>query len=343
MNAVTRHESTAYFTRVPAGHLGLSLELLADVIREPAFRANEIEAERQVILEEIAMDEDSYEDLVFTALAAAVFPGHPLGREVAGTRESIATMTREDIAAFHARWYTPANIVVSAAGIVDHDEVVEAVTKRFGHLEGGARPTRTAPRAPSQPLAVLRRRSEQVHLAIGMPSLSLHDDDTWACDLTEQILGGGTSSRLFQSVREERGLAYSVYATTSAWSDTGQLVAYAGTASSRWEEVLALLQSELDRFAADGPSEEELDLARRYTEGSILLSGEGVPETMGQHGRNVLNHDRVITDDELLEHYRAVTLADVRRVIDRVLTGPRSVAVVGPVSKAAVARSLARS
>ena len=342
MNAVTRHESTAYFTRVPAGHLALSLDVLGEVIQSPSFRPHEVDAERQVILEEIAMDEDSYDDLVFTALAEAMFPDHPLGREVAGTRESIAAMTRDEIAAFHAQWYVPANIVVSVAGQVEHDEAVEAITKRFGDLAAGIRPTRTPPVGAPKPITVLRRRSEQVHIAIGVPALSLYDEDRWAGDVAEHILGGGTSSRLFRTIREERGLAYSVFSTVSEWSDAGQLAVYAGTAPSRWEEVLGLLQAELDRFVADGPTEAELGLAKRYIEGGVLLSAESVGETMAGLGRGVLHHDRVLTEEEVLEHYRAVTLADVNRVIERVLAGARrTVAVVGPVTKKDVERKIA--
>jgi predicted Zn-dependent peptidase len=341
MNAVTRHESTAYFTRVPAGHFDVSFDVLADVILEPAFRANEVEAERQVILEEIAMDEDAYEDLVFTALGAAMYPGHSIGREVAGTRPSIEAMTRQQIASFHAEWYHPANIVVSAAGVVDHDEVVELVTKRFGELDGGPRPTRTPPVRAGEPVTVMRRKCEQVHLAVGLRALSLYDDDRWTADVVEHLLGGGASSRLFQSIREERGLAYSVYAASAEWSDGGQLVVYAGTSPERWAEVLGLLQAELDRFAADGPTHDEMERTKRYLEGSVMLSAESIPETMAGLGRSVLNHDLVLSEQEHLDRYRAVTLDDVRRVTDRILTGPRTIAAVGPVTKKAVTNLVA--
>jgi len=342
MNAHTGREDTAYYTRLPAGHLALGLDILSDVILAPAFRPAEVEAERQVILEEISMDEDAHEDRVLTLLGAALFPGHPLGREVAGTRESIAAMTRDQIAGFHARWYRPANLVVSAAGVVDHDEVVDGVARRFGGVDGGERPTRVAPTKAAKPMSVLRRRSEQVHVAIGVRALSRYDDDRYALDVVDQILGGGTASRLFQSIREERGLAYSVYSFTSELSDTGELCVYAGTAPSRLDEVLGLLHDELARFTADGPTESELQVAKGYIEGSIQLAGESVAGEMSGIGRSLLYRDEVIDVDEQLARYRAITLADVRRVIDRVLTGaPRSIAVVGPVTKAEVERKIA--
>ncbi|MEN3272788.1 MAG: hypothetical protein V7636_1549 [Actinomycetota bacterium] len=341
MNAHTGREDTAYYTRLPSGHLTLGLDILSDVILAPAFRPSEIEAERQVILEEIAIDSDAYEDRVLTLLGAALFPGHPLGREVAGTRASIETMTREQIAGFHARWYRPANLVVSAAGAIDHDEVVDGVARRFGDVDGGEAPVRVAPTKAPKPLAVLRRRAEQVHIAIGMRGLSRHDDDRYALDVADQILGGGTASRLFQSVREERGLAYTVYSFTSELSDTGELGVYAGTAPGRFAEVIGLLQTELDRFAKDGPTEAELQVAKGYIEGSIQLSGESVAGTMSGIGRSVLYRDEVLDVDEVRARYRAITLADVRRVVDRVLAGSaRTVTVVGPVTKSDVEREI---
>ena len=340
MNAATGREDTAYFTRLPAQHLDLGLDVLADVILAPAFRANEIEAERQVILEELAMDEDSHEDRVFTLVADALYPEHPLGREVAGTRAAIESKTRDDIASFHQRWYRPSNLVVSAAGAVEHGDVVACIEKRFAHLDGGERPVRSAPTAPPRPIAVVRRRTEQVHLAIGMRALSRHDPDRWALDVLDQVLGGGTASRLFQTIREDRGLAYSVYTSTAEWSDGGELVVYAGTAPSRFDEVFRLIGAELARFAAEGPTEEELAVAKGFLEGSALLGTESVVGTMAGNGRALLNHDEVIGVEAHVARYRAVRVEDVCRVAARVLGGARSVAVVGPVGKQEIARKI---
>ena len=342
MNAHTGREDTAYYTRLPARHLELGLDVLSEVVLAPAFRPNEVEAERQVILEEIAMDEDSHEDRVFTLLADALWPDHPLGREVAGTRESIEAMTRDDIAGFHHRWYTPANLVVSAAGALEHADVVDVVAKRFASVEGGERPRRQPPTAPPRALAVQRRRSEQVHVALAMRGVSRHDPDRYALDVADQVLGGGTTSRLFQAIREERGLAYSVYSSAAELDDTGELALYAGTAPGRFEAVLRLLVAELERFAAEGPTDAELATAKGYLEGSVLLGTESVAGTMSAIGRAVLHHDRVLTPDEVVARYRAVTADDVRRVLDRVVRGtPSSVAVVGPVTKTEVKRILA--
>src|SRR4051794_14272541 len=163
MNAFTAQECTAYYTRLPAGQLVLGLDILCDVLWAPAFRPHEIEAERQVILEEIAMEEDTPDDRVITLLGEALFPDHPVGREVLGTRESIAAMTREDIRGFHDEWYRPANLVVAVAGAVEHDEVVDGVTRRLAGIEGGHPPVRVAPAEAPRRLEVLKRRAEQSH------------------------------------------------------------------------------------------------------------------------------------------------------------------------------------
>jgi predicted Zn-dependent peptidase len=180
-----------------------------------------------------------------------------------------------------------------------------------------------------------------VHIAIGLRGLSRFDDDRYALDLADQVLGGGTASRLFQSIREERGLAYSVYSFTSELSDTGELGVYVGTAPTRLDEVLGLLQEELARFAVDGPTEAELALARGYVEGSLQLSTESVAGTMSGIGRSLLNRDVVLSVDEHIARYREVTLEDVRRVLARVLVNaPRTIAVVGPVTKKDVERTI---
>jgi predicted Zn-dependent peptidase len=341
MNAFTAQEYTAYYTRLPAGQLVLGLDILCDVLWAPAFRPHEIEAERQVILEEIAMEEDTPDDRVITLLGEALFPGHPLGREVLGSRASIAAMDRDDIRGFHDTWYRPANLVVAVAGAITHDEVVDGVTRRLAGIEGGRAPERHAPFEPPRAVEVLRHRGEQVHLAVGMRALPKGDDDRFALEIANVVLGGGMSSRLFQTIREERGLAYSVYSYPVSYTDCGALVVYAGTAPARLAEVHGLVMSELDRLLEDGITESELRVAKGYIEGSTVLGLEDSGGCMSRIGKAVLVHGRVLEVDEVLARFRAVTLADVRRAVARVLEpGDRSVAVVGPTAKRDVLRSL---
>ncbi len=334
MNAYTTLEYTAFDTRLPAGHLDLGLDLLCDVVARPAFRPAELEAERQVILEELLMEEDTPDDRVLGVLAEAQFPDHPLGREVLGTRATIEAMEGAAIAAFHREWYLPANLVVACAGAVEHDDVVRGVADRMGDMEGGVAPVRTPPLAAARPLQVLRRRTEQVHLTVGVRGLARSDPDRIALAVANQVLGGGLSSRLFQEIREKRGLTYSVWSYATSWCDAGSLVVYAATAPTRAVEVLGLVHAELDRLLADGITERELEVALGYLEGSTVLGLEDAGSRMARIGKAVLLDGRVIEVDELVERFRSVTIADVARVVERVL-GPeeRTVAVIGSVPK----------
>ncbi len=332
MNAVTGREYTSYYTRLPASELDLGLDILSDVLWAPAFRPKEVDAERQVILEELHTAEDTPEDKVHMLLAEALFPDHPLGREVLGTIDTIAGMDREDIRRFHAAHYRPANVVVAAAGELDHDRVVDGVARRFSGVDGGAPPVRSAPADELCPSAVRRRPLEQTHLAVGMRSLPRADEDRYALAVLDQVLGGGPASRLFQEIREERGLAYSVYSHAVGYSDTGALTVYAATGPSRAGEVLALVEAELARLLDHGITAEELRVATGYLVGATMLGLEDSAARMHRIGRAELLHGEVLPVEDVLDRFRAVTLADVARVAERVLAGPRAIAAVGPVA-----------
>jgi predicted Zn-dependent peptidase len=340
MNAYTTHEHTAYHTRLPVSQLGLGLDLLGEVFTRPAFRPAEVEAERLVILEELLMEEDCHEERVHTVLAEAMFPDHPLGREVLGTRQSIGALSREDIAAFHRSWYRPANLVVAAAGALDHDEVVTVVERHLTGAGAGSAPVRLPPVAPPRPVQALTQASEQAHVAVGLAALDCHDDDRHALAVANQVLGGGTASRLFRSIREERGLAYSVYSYLSAYSDAGTWVAAAACAPARMPEVLGLIQGELDRIFEHGVTEAELAVATGYLAGSTALALEDSGSCMGRIATSLLVHGEIAPVSEVLDRYRRVTVDDVSRVLARVAAaGGRSLAVLGPRSVTA-SRSL---
>ncbi|MDQ3305536.1 MAG: insulinase family protein [Actinomycetota bacterium] len=342
MNAFTTHEYTAYHTRLPASHLVLGLDLLGEVFTRPALRPREVEAERQVILEELAMEEDCHEDRVLTLLGEAMFPGHPLGSEVLGTRTSIEAMTREQIKAFHLRWYRPENLVVAAAGALDHDAVVAGVERHLAGLEAGAPPVRRPPDATPQALRVLTQRSEQAHVALGLSGLSRHDPDRHALTVANQILGGGTSSRLFRTIREERGLAYSVYSFTAGYTDAGVLVAAAATGPGRLSEVLDLMGEQIDRLFERGVTEHEVAVATGYLVGATVLALEDSGSCMSRIASALLVHGEVTPLPEVLDRYRRVTVDDVGRALARVSgAGPRSLAVLGPLRRTQVERWVA--
>jgi predicted Zn-dependent peptidase len=336
MNAFTNREHTAYYTRLPADRADLGFEILGDVLTDPAFRPPEVDAERHVILEEILMNLDVPEDHVHTLLAEALFPGHPLGREVLGTRETVAAATRDEIADFFGHWYLPRNLVVVAAGDLEHDRVADAFGASLGALEGGERPERTAPDTRVEPRAVLDDPTEQVHVAMGWRSVDHFDEDRYAFSVANQILGGGMSSRLFQEVREQRGLCYSVYSWGSAYVDAGTAGIYAGTAPSRVGELLSVIDDEIAKLVASGVTEGELAVAKGYIEGSMVLGLEDSGSRMARLGRSLMARDEIVTVDEQLERIRAVTADDVGEVAARVFGGDRALAVVGHVEDGAL-------
>jgi len=333
MNAFTAKEYTAYYARLPADQLALGLEVLGDVLTAPALRDADVESERQVILEELMMDEDSPEDRTHTLLYDALFPGHPLGRETAGERHTVEAITPEDVRAFFRRWYTPSAMVVAAAGALDHDVTVAMVERWFSATTSEAPPRREAPSDAVRPLSLHRRSTEQAHLAIGYRGMHRDDADREALDVMNHVLGGGMSSRLFDEIREKRGLVYSVYSSPSCYCDAGALTVYAGTNPDRVEQVLDLIDIELTRLATDGITDDEMAVALGYLTGSYVLGLEDSGSRMARIGGHVATRGSVRPVEEQLARYRAVGHADVERAIARVLDGPRALAAVGPVTK----------
>jgi predicted Zn-dependent peptidase len=287
-----------------------------------------------VIVEEILMNLDVPEDHVHTLLAEALFPGHPLGREVLGTRDTVEAATRDQIAEFFGRWYLPRNLVVVAAGDLDHDRLVDGLGGTLGRLEGGEHPVRTRPEVAVEPLAVLDDDTEQVHVTMGWRGVDHFDDDRYPLTVANQILGGGMSSRLFQQVREERGLCYSVYSWASTYGDAGTAGIYAGTGPSRVGELLQVVDDEVAKLVATGVTEGELDVAKGYIEGSTVLGLEDSGSRMARLGRSLMARGEVVPVDEQLARIHAVTADDVAAVASRVFGSPRALAVVGHVDPA---------
>ena len=330
INAFTTKEYTAFYVRLLSDALETGLDILSDIMWQPAFRPDEVEAERQVILEEILMHADEPADLVHEVLAEALYPGHPLGREVLGEEPTVVALPRDDIEAFHAHHYRPGNVILAAAGDVDPDELAAGIERRFTGAPGGSSPARVAPQRAPRSVAVVTRETEQAHLVLGVTALDRDDDDRYGLAIVNHVLGGGMSSRLFQEIREERGLAYSVYSYRSSYQGTGSLAVYAGTAPSRAKEVLGLIHAEIDRLLDNGISDRELTMARSHLRGSLALSLEDSGARMSRLGRSRLVHGRVPALDEMDQRLDAVTRADLDRVIHRVLTRPRVLAAVGP-------------
>jgi predicted Zn-dependent peptidase len=338
MNAFTTKEYTAYYTRLPASQLSLGLEVLGDVLTAPALRDVDVESERQVILEELLMDEDSPEDKAHTLLYESLFPRHPLGRETAGVKQTVTAVAPDDVRRFFADWYQPATMVVAVAGGLEHDDVVAEVERRFPGAAGGTTPVREAPSAKVVPLVVRRRRTEQAHLAFGFRGVRRDDPQREALDVLNHCLGGGMSSRFFDEIREQRGLAYAVYSAPSAYVDAGALAIYAGTTPANVDPVLDLIEVELKKLVAAGLSDDELAVAKGYLTGSYLLGLEDPSSRMARLGGLLVTTGEIRPVADQLARWAAVDQDAVRSVIDRVLSGPRAVAAVGPLTKASLRR-----
>ncbi len=331
MNAFTTHEQTVFYVRVPDTQLETAFDVLADVLWEPAFRPADVESERQVILEEIGMRDDTPDDIVHELFAAALFPDHPLGREVLGSDASITGMARDEIVVYHANHYQPSNVVFAAAGNLTHDTLMTMVSSRFP-AGSATRPARPRPELePAQPVAAMTRDTEQAHVVVGVRALPALDPDRYALTIVNQVLGGGMSSRLFQEIRESRGLAYSVYSYQASFDDAGYLAIYAGTAPERLRETLGVIDDEIGRLCADGLSDVELAAAKGHLTGSLAMSLETSASRMRRLGRAETVEGDVPSLDELVARIERVTADDVSRVIDRVFRdAPRTLAVVGP-------------
>ncbi len=329
-NAFTTKEYTAFYVRLLSEHLHLGLDILGDIMEDPALREHDVDAERTVILDEILMHADEPADLAGETAMAGLFPEHALGRDTLGTADSVRATRAPDIRGFFEEHYRPANLVVSAAGDCRHEEVAAALEDRFATRPGGAAPVR-APVGPDvEPLVVVRRPTEQAHLVLAMRSVSRFDEARWPLAVLNVVLGGGLSSRLFQKVREERGLAYSIWSERSGFYDTGCTTVSAGTAPEHVDEVLRIVTGEIEELAAKGITQRELAVAKGNLRSETLLSCEDSGSRMSRLGTSVLLYDRAWTIDEVLSRIDAVDLDAVWEVARSLAAAPRTLAVVGP-------------
>jgi predicted Zn-dependent peptidase len=329
-NAFTTKEYTAYYCRLPARHHEFCIELLGDVLTRPALRDDDVHGERQVILEELAMDDDSPDDVAHRRFAAAMFEGHALGRDPAGDRAHVQAITPDDVRSFFAQHYRAEAMVVAAAGPLGHDEMLAEIQRCFsGVAVGGSRPVRTGPGEAGVGVAI-DDDSEQVHIVMGSRSLARGDDRREALDVVNHVFGGGLSSRLFEEIRERRGLAYSVYSGVSSYSDAGMFQMYAGTQPEHADEVQGLLRSELQLLIADGVSDEELEIAVGYLTGAFELGLEDTGARMARSGGLLLTTGEVRAVDEQVARWAAVDQAAVCAVIDDVFVAEPIVVTVGP-------------
>ncbi len=336
LNAFTAREHTCYYAHVLDSDLALAVDLVADVVLRGRCFSDDVEIERDVVLEEIAMRDDDPEDTLGDVFLSSMFGGHPVGRPVIGSVDSISRMTRAQLHSFHVRRYTPDRMVVAVAGNVDHDEVVGLVAEHFGpRLVRGRSPVpprRGAGRVAGRPtLQVVNREAEQTHLSLGVRTPGRNWDHRWALSVLNTALGGGLSSRLFQQIREMRGLAYSVYSTVDTFADSGALSVYTGCLPERFAEVVRVTTDVLADVARDGITADECRIAKGSLRGGLVLGLEDSGSRMNRIGRSELNYGHHRSIAYTLDQIEAVTLDEVNAVARLLLTRPFGAAVLGPV------------
>ena len=342
INAFTTKEYTCYYARVLDTDLPLAADVITDVVSAALIRPQDVESERGVILEEIAMAEDDPGDVVHDEFALALFGDSPLGRPIAGTADSVKALTRDQIAAHYRRHYTGPNLVVAAAGNLEHDRVVELVYEGLARSNGGSHlglagdvapfGPRQLATAPPQGTAtrLVNRKTEQAHVVFGVAGVHRTDDRRWALGVLAAVLGGGMSSRLFQEVREKRGLAYSVYSYASQYADAGCFGVYAGCQPKRLREVLALCRAEIEKLVGQGITPRELALGIGQLRGGMVLGLEDTGSRMSRIGKGELVYGEHLSVDTVIDLISGVTLDDVRAVAGQLLTADPAFAVIGP-------------
>ncbi|MEU7710481.1 M16 family metallopeptidase [Micromonospora chalcea] len=337
-NAFTTKEYTCYYARVLDEDLPLAIDVMCDLVADSVLTPADVETERGVILEEIAMHDDEPGDEVHDLFARAVYGDHPLGRLISGTEETVTPMTRRQIQGFYRRRYTAPQIVIAAAGNLDHATVVKLVRQAVRGTPLDTDPAGPATHRPATPAVrtkpattlVEPKETEQAHVVLGCPAIDRTDERRFALGVLNNVLGGGMSSRLFQEIREQRGLAYSVYSYASQYADSGVFAVYAGCAPGKVDEVLHLTRAELARVAAEGITEAELARGKGMSKGSFVLGLEDTGSRMSRLAKGELLYGNLMPVDDLLARVDAVTLDDVNTLAAELLGRPMSLAVVGP-------------
>ncbi len=330
MDAFTAKEFAAFHLKVLDEHLPLAVEILGDIVLNPLFDPVEMTKEKKVIFEEINMVEDTPDDLVMELFTAAFWPDHPLGRPILGTKKSVGGFRRDDLASFFARVYHPGNIVIAAAGNLEHAHTAALVRQHFGALGAGKTPGNGhAPQAASRIVTRAKKELEQVHLCLGSQAYPQAHRDRYGSYILNTVLGGSMSSRLFQNVREKRGLVYSISSGVTAYSDAGILSVYAGTSLDSVEEVIRLTLEEMKRLKGDRLPADELRRAKDHLKGSLMLSLENTGARMSHLARQEMYFGRQFGLDEITAEIEAVSAEDVQRVASEIMAGPLTVSVLG--------------
>ena len=335
LNAFTSKEQTCYYARVLDEHLDLALDVLADMFFNSKFKEKEIDKEREVIKEEIKMYEDTPDELIHDVFSQTIWANHPLGRPVLGTEETISSFKREDILDYIGANYTTDNIVIALAGNVNHEKILPEIERLFGKKRPSSLKKKLEPPKNKAQYFNLYKETGQVQICLGTPGLPQEHPKIYPLYILNSILGGGLSSRLVQKIREDRGLAYSVYSYHSTFSDTGLFTFYAGTRLEKYEEVVQLIIEETTKISKEGITDQELQKAKEQLKGNLYLGLESVGSRMTRLGRNELSLGRFVTPEEVVEKITAVTRGQVQELAQELFAPEKfTIATIGPIKEA---------
>jgi len=341
LDAFTSKEQICFNAKVLDEHLPIAFDVIADLVLRPKFDSEDVKKERQVVLEEIKMDLDNPEYMLHEIFTRGFWPGHPLGRPILGTPDTVKKFSREALRARFRNWFAPDHLVITAAGHVTHEEVLDLVQREFGALEPAGPAISDCAPATEAPIRLETKRDlEQVHLCIGVPSVPLAHEDRFAFAVLNNLLGGGMSSRLFQNIREKRGLAYAVFSELTPYSDAGMLTVYAGTAAKAIGDVIDLTIQEFRSLKESLVPEEELRRSKNHLKGSLMLSLESTSSRMSNLARQELYFGRFFSLDEILVAIEAVSREELQSLARRYFqTGQIAVTVLGPLNGFTLDRS----
>jgi len=330
LNAFTTKEYTCYYARVLDEHFDLAADILVDMLFNSLFSPDDIERERNVIIEEIKMYEDTPDEMVHDVFAGAIWKGHALGRPIIGSAEAVASLSRDSILDFYTKHYRHGQVIVAAAGNINHDRVVDKLAPLFAQLNGSGFLRKLERPVPQQEVSCRQKDTEQVHVCVGTQGLRLDDDQLYVLQVINTVLGGGMSSRLFQEIREQRGLVYSVYSYHASYHDTGLFAIYAGLSKENVNLVLDLIARELGKIRTEGIGEEELRRAKDQLKGNFLLSLESVTARMSRLGKLEMYLGKIIPPEEVVQRIEEVTPEQVRSLAATLFRADRlAMATVG--------------
>ncbi len=329
LNAYTSREITAYYARVLKQDVGLAIDILGDILENSTFEEVELLKERDVILQEISQSKDTPDDIIFDYFQETAYPNQPLGRTILGPEKNVSGMTRDTLIEFMQNQYNPSQMVFAAAGNVNHEEIVDQVQRHF-HLKKNTSPTLQEPALYKGGTFQETRELEQLHLILGVQGISTQHKDFYAATIYSTLLGGGMASRLFQEVREKRGLAYSIYSFSSSYRDSGVFGVYAGTSKKEGPQVIQVVKEELHKSTYT-LSEEEVSRAKAQLKAGLLMGMESTSHRAKTLAQQLLTFGKIFTPDETVQKIEAPSLEEIQNFAKRILESSFTLAAVGPI------------